>query len=214
MTWPRHLVLPLPDHIGDAEASVLEALGIGLNAIDLGAVEPSSRVAVTGCGPIRLLVIARVAGGGSDRHPRRRIAAAPCGGSRRGWRTTPGRSVGRDRSGRRGGRRHRVLGDDAAVARAARLARPGGVIVLVGIPDGDQTSFPAAVARRKGLTFVMCHRMRPSHLERAVALVGCGAIDVAPLITHRYPLDQVDRAFEALIDRRGLKVVVLPNPER
>jgi L-iditol 2-dehydrogenase len=103
-------------------------------------------------------------------------------------------------------------GDDAAVARATQLVRPGGRIVLVGIPDGDRTTFTASQARRKGLTFVMCRRMRVGELDRAIALVGDGRIDLAPLITHRYPLDQVGEAFEALVDRRGLKVVVVPTP--
>ncbi|MFL5649867.1 MAG: zinc-binding dehydrogenase, partial [Chloroflexota bacterium] len=100
----------------------------------------------------------------------------------------------------------------AAVSRATHLVRPGGRIVLVGIPDGDRTTFTASHARRKGLTFVMCRRMRVGDLDRAIASVAGGKIDLAPLITHRYPLDEVDEAFEALVDRRGVKVVVLPAP--
>src|SRR5262249_57690115 len=62
-----------------------------------------------------------------------------------------------------------VAGDDDAVATALDTLRPGGLLVLVGIPCGDRTSFAASVARRKGLTIALCRRMRARHLERAIA---------------------------------------------
>lgn len=211
MTWPRHLVRPIPDTIADAEASVLEALGVALNAVDLGAVEPSSRVAVLGAGPIGLLVIRALQAAGvgdvvaAEPLPHRAAAAVAAGA-----RLLDDPSAPDDPNGEV----DVVIecaGTDAAVSRATQLARPGGRIVLVGIPDGDRTTFTASEARRKGLTFVMCRRMRVGDLDRAIALVGDGTIDVAPLITHRYSLDEVGDAFETLVDRRGIKVVVLPN---
>ena len=211
MTWPRHLVRTIPDGIGDAEASVLEALGVALNAVDLGAVGPESRVAVLGCGPIGLLVIRALrASGVSD------ILAADPLTHRAAAAVAAGARLLDDPSAldAQVGEVDVVIecaGEDAAISRATRLARPGGRIVLVGIPGGDRTTFTASEARRKGLTFVMCRRMRIGDLDRAIALVGAGTIDVAPLITHRYPLDEVGDAFEALVERRGLKVVVLPN---
>ena len=44
-----------------------------------------------------------------------------------------------------------VAGTDEAVATSMQLVRAGGRLVLAGIPDDDRTSFPAALARRKGL---------------------------------------------------------------
>ena len=212
MTWPRQLLRPLPDAIDDAEASILEALGIALHAVDLAAAEPTSRVAVIGCGPLGLLVILALRAAGvsdilaADPLPHRAAAAVTVGAH-----LLDDPSAHTDPIGELDVAIE-CAGDDAAVARAVRLVRPGGRIVLVGIPDGNQTSFPAAAARRKGLTFVMCHRMRPHDLDRAIELVGRGAVDVSSLITHRYALDAVNDAFDALVDRRGLKVVVLPNP--
>jgi L-iditol 2-dehydrogenase len=45
-----------------------------------------------------------------------------------------------------------AAGEDAALADAIDNVRPGGRVVLVGIPGGDRTSFTASTARRKGLT--------------------------------------------------------------
>lgn len=64
-----------------------------------------------------------------------------------------------------------LAGNDAAVELAMALARPGGR-VLGGIPSNDRTSFPAALARRKGLTVALVRRMKEDVFEAAVARQG------------------------------------------
>ena len=208
MSWPRRLLRPIPPAIPDSDASTLEALGVALHAVHLAEVSPSSSVAVIGCGPIGLLVIrALVAAGIAHIHawdplPHRRDAAAVAGATLTPIDGTSAPSpvdVAIE-----------CAGDDDAVDAAIGMARPGGRVVLVGIPASDRSSFPASIARRKGLTLVLCRRMRPDDLGRAIDLVAGGTIDVAPLVTHRYPLEDVGAAFGALADRRGLKVVVEP----
>lgn len=212
MTWPRRLLRPIPSVIPDVEASALEALGIALHAIDLAGVTPSSSVAVIGCGPIGLLVIRALVAAGvadvvaSDPLPHRRAAATDAG-------AVVMAAVGPVPSSRVDVAIE-CAGEDAAVDAAIEIVRPGGRVVLVGIPSSERTSFAASVARRKGLTLVLCRRMRPDDLGRAIELVAAGRIDVAPLITHRYPLAEVGEAFRALEDRRGLKVVVEPGTGR
>jgi L-iditol 2-dehydrogenase len=82
--------------------------------------------------------------------------------------------------------------------------------VLVGIPDGDRSSFHAAAARRKELTLVLCRRMRAADLTRAIALAGRGGLELAALVTGRYGLADGPQAFGELVGRKGLKVVVEP----
>ena len=45
---------------------------------------------------------------------------------------------------------------------------------------------------------------------RAISLVQRGLVDVDALVTHRYPLAEVDEAFRVAAARTGLKVVVEP----
>ncbi len=103
-----------------------------------------------------------------------------------------------------------VAGDDDAIGDAIAAVRPGGQVVLVGIPDDDRTSFPAAAARRKELSFHVSRRMAETDLPRAIGLAAAGRVDLAALITHRYPLGEVPDAFAMLASRRGLKVIVKP----
>ena len=48
----------------------------------------------------------------------------------------------------------------------------------------------------------------PSTWERAINLVGAGALDLAPLVTHRVPLDRGVEAFPLLRTDAAIKVLV------
>ena len=67
-----------------------------------------------------------------------------------------------------------TAGNDAALNAALTAARPGARVVLVGIPDGDRTSFVASIARRKELTMTVCRRMLPHDLVRAAGMAESG----------------------------------------
>ena len=95
---------------------------------------------------------------------------------------------------------------------AARAARIGGRIVLVGIPDGDTYTLPAAEARRRGLKIKFSRRMVDAY-PRAIELVASGRVDVASIVTHRIDLAAAPALFRALADSEsGLgKVLIYPN---
>ena len=215
MAWPDAQLHLLPDGLTGADATVLEPLGVALHAMDLAHVRLGAQVTVVGCGPIGLLLVqlARAAGAARvlavEPLPHRREAALRCGadaaldaadctsqGVYASGLGPPGADVVLE-----------VVGSEPAVELAVRAARPGGRVVLVGIPDEDRTAFPASVARRKGLTLAVVRRMKEVY-PRAVDLVERGVVDVAPLVTDRFGLEQVEDAFVAAAGRGGLKVVV------
>jgi len=43
---------------------------------------------------------------------------------------------------------------------------------------------------------------------RAIRLVESGMVDVRPLVTHRFPLEEFDKAFSTAQRREGLKVII------
>ena len=102
-----------------------------------------------------------------------------------------------------------AAGVQAAVDAAAEAVRPGGRVVLAGIPSDERTSFKASTARRKGLTFVMVRRMKHTY-PRAIALAVAGRVDLRSVVTHRFPLAEAAKAFDVAARREGLKVVVEP----
>ena len=54
------------------------------------------------------------------------------------------------------------------------MTRPGGRVVLVGIPSDDRLAMKHSTARRKGLTIKLCRRMKHTY-PRAIRLVEQGA---------------------------------------
>ncbi len=210
MAWPDHLLLPVPDTLTDAEVPLLEPLLICLYANQLAPARRGDRVAVVGCGPIGLLQVqvAAMAGPASllavEPLAHRRAAALSLGATEAVDSLAPGEAEPT----------HDLVidasGSPGAVAAAVELARPGGTVVLAGIPDDDTTTFRASTARRKGLTFVLVRRSVPVH-ERAVRLVEEGHVRLAPLVSHRLALGDAPAAFELAARREGLKVVVEPG---
>lgn len=55
------------------------------------------------------------------------------------------------------------------------------------------------------------HGCVPRHHELAVKLLENKQVRVQPLITHRFPLAEIHKAFEVMESRQGMKIVVQPN---
>lgn len=204
--WPGHALHRLPDSVSDDAGALLEPLGVALHACDLAQPRLGSSVAVVGCGPIGLLLIAcaRAAGATSvlavEPLEHRRAAALAAGAD---LAVHPDAGVAADFEVV-----FEVSGAPSALRLAMEAARPAGRVVLVGIPDDDVTTFPASVARRKGLTILVSRRMKDGVYPRGIALVAQGIVDASGLVTDTFPLDEVEAAFTAATARSGLKVVV------
>jgi L-iditol 2-dehydrogenase len=213
MAWPTHLLHPLQPPLTATDGAVLEPLGVAIHALDLGHLRPASSIAVVGCGPIGLLLIqAALASGAASvlavdpllhrREEARRRGAALALSPAELREQAPGVEV--DVA-------FELAGTDGAVQQALEVVRPGGRVVLGGIPSDDRTSFQASLARRKGLTIALVRRMKEDVYERGIRLVETGRVDVTTLVTARFPLERAAEAFESAVSRQGLKVVIQPS---
>ncbi len=216
VAWPEHCLVPLPAALSDLEGALLEPLGVALYSVELGAVGPGTSVGVFGSGPIGLLVlqVARAAGAtrlfATDRGdvPHRLAAARglgatafavhDCGEAGDILEATDGRGV--DVA-------FEAAGDPEAVEAAVAAVKPGGRVILVGIPSEDRIAFTASAARRKDLALRVVHRMKHTY-PRAIRLVESGRVDLRSLATHHFPLADVAAAFATAERREGLKVVI------
>ena len=218
LAWPTALLHAVPDTLSDADAAMLEPLGVALHAHDLGKPKAGAVVAVIGCGPIGLCMVqlARAAGASQvvavEPLAHRRQAAAAMGAHV--VLDADADNVHVALAEATGGRgvdvAFEAAGTDAGVGIAVAAARPGGRVILAGIPGHDSTTFPASVARRKGLTLKLSRRMKEMY-PRTIRLVDEGLVDVASIVTHTFPLEKADEAFRAASDRVGLKIIVSPS---
>jgi L-iditol 2-dehydrogenase len=211
VAWPGDCLHPLPDELSDSDGAMLEPLGVALHAVDLAHVRVGMDAVVFGCGPIGLLLIQLlcVAGAASvtalDPVAVRRTAAKRAGADH----------VAADLAPAGPGQGFDVALEATDSARAAQAAmeavRPGARVVLAGIPDGDEITFQASIARRKGLTLALSRRMKETY-PRATRLVADGRVDVRSVVTGHLGLDRVGEAFATAAAREGLKLVVRPTP--
>jgi L-iditol 2-dehydrogenase len=213
MHMPARSCFPVPDSIDDESAALLEPLGVAIHAVDLGKIRVGDSVAILGAGAIGLLIlqVVKLSGVGrvfiSDKFSWRlqlaeRFGGIPFGGTR-GACAEP-RSIASVRATRP--RRSVALQQievdvvieaawgGEAITQAIELARPGGRVVLVGIPSEDRCAFKHSTARRKGLTVVFSRRMKHCY-PRAIRLVEQGRVDLQSLITHRFLLERAAEAF-------------------
>jgi L-iditol 2-dehydrogenase len=186
---------------------MLEPLGVAIHCLDLAKVRLGAAVAVVGCGPIGLMVVALARAVGAsvvvavEPREHRRTAALAMGATAA---LSPADAKGADLEADVA---FEVAGNNEAVELALHAARPGARVILAGIPDDDRTTFSASVARRKGLTLKLVRRMKHVY-PRAIALARDGVVDVESLVTDRYPLAETAAAMARAVDRGGLKTVV------
>jgi L-iditol 2-dehydrogenase len=215
MPWPAELLHPLPDGVSDADGALLEPLGVALHSADLGHLAFGGTASVVGCGPIGLLLIAvlKAAGASSvlaiEKLAHRREAAARYGAD---LVAEPGTAseFARELVGFGVDVAFEAAGTDEAVRLAVESVRPGGRVVLAGIPGDDAIRFQASVARRKGLTIAMVRRMNHVY-PRAIDLAARGVVDLGWLVSRRAGLGEAKDAFGEAARRTGLKVIIEPQ---
>jgi threonine dehydrogenase-like Zn-dependent dehydrogenase len=215
---PEISLYPIPDSLSFGEAATLKPLGVALHSFERAGFAPGDTVAVVGPGTIGLLscLVAKAAGAGGialiglARDARRLALAREFGFATVDASQTDPVTAVREMTGGRGA--HLVIeasGGPATLDLAAALARPGGGVSLVGLAAPGQVHTKELVM--KELTIWGSLTRLPSTWYRAIALAASGAVDLAPLITHRLPLEQVEDGFQLLMDRSAIKVILEPG---
>jgi len=218
LVWPEEGLHPLPESISDAEGALLEPLGVALHAVDLGKLQVGTSVGVFGAGPIGLLILQLALLSGAapvivTEKLSHRLEAARRLGAAHVIQAGTGTEI-QEVMAATGGQgidvAFEAAGENDAVEAAVSTVRPGGRVILAGIPPDDRTSFPASMARRKGLTLKLVRRMKFTY-PRAIRLVESGQVDVNTLVTCRFSLEEYQEAFAAAWRREGLKCIFEPS---
>ncbi len=206
---PAENCFPLPEGFTPEEGALLEPLGIAIHTVDLAHLKVGQTVAVLGAGPVGLLTaaVARAAGAGAvymtEPNPdRRAFALEYCADAV----FDPERedvvaAVMAATGGRGVDVAFEAAGAPETPDQAAHMTRPGGKVVVVGIPVEDEMVMAAGNVRRKGLTIKLVRRMKHTY-PRAIRMVQTGMVDVAALATHRFPLTRIAEAFELVAGYR------------
>lgn len=210
MVIPETNVIPLPDDVTFEDAVVLEPLSICAYAVKLSNIKPGDSIAVLGSGPIGLLTleVANTCGAAvsfATDIVKERVEMASRLGATHAWNpkeTDVVQAILDATHGRGVDLAFECAGEQDTVTEGLKVLRPGGMLVLLGIPGGKtEYVFNTDVMRRRELTAVYVRR-QVHYVERALHLVTAGRIDVRTLVTHRFPLDRTNEAYELVATYR------------
>ncbi|MFS8534654.1 MAG: alcohol dehydrogenase catalytic domain-containing protein [Limnochordales bacterium] len=243
----RAQVIPVPDNVSDENALLSEPFGCALHAVDVAGPPNGRTVLVIGGGVIGLCTIAalRIMAPKSRvialvRHPFQADMARRLGADEvlmpRGRDVYPAVAQALGAKLKKpvigppvlvGGADvvYECAGSDRALSDALRFAAPGGQVVLLGlaaIPRGIDWSFVWLKELQIQGVFaagsVQTENGPVSAVRRALELFAQGAVDLSPLITHRFAFRDYRSALETVAAKRSsgcLKAVfVAPGYER
>ena len=215
---PAGQCLPVLPTLDFEAAAMSEPLACCLHGIDRAEIRPGMNVCIIGGGPIGLLMVqlARLSGAANivlsePVEMRRKIGLSLGADYAIDPTTAPMEQLMLRTLGRPGADVViECVGIPKAAAQAFEAADKGATIVLFSVQaPGAAYAMDLFQAFRKELT-VKTSFVNPDTHQRAVALLNSGRIQTAPLITHRFPLDQVEQAIEKQMQPDSIKVVVLP----
>jgi L-iditol 2-dehydrogenase len=206
---PPECVVPLPSWMSLEEAVLLEPLSIGIHAVALSRAQPGCRAAIVGAGPIGLVVLLAL----SELRPSQVLASEPVK-ERRG----AARALGARESfdpGTTGSHpaifeasnggvdvAFECAGTQESIDDATRMLRPGGTLVLIGIPEAaDRIWYDPHLMRRREITAVSVRRQNGT-TPRALSLLERRRDAADVLLTHRFPPPRAKDAFD-LVQRKA-----------
>jgi threonine dehydrogenase-like Zn-dependent dehydrogenase len=214
---------PVPDGLTDEQVLMCpDIMSTGFSGAESGGVRIGDTVAVFAQGPIGLCATAGAKLSGATRIiavesvPARMEVARRMGADHVvDFRSTdPVAEIMRLTDGRGVDVAIEALGTQATFEGALRVLRPGGTLSSLGVYSTDLTiplgAFGAGLSDLKIVT-TLCPGGK-ERMRRLMDVVGSGRVDLKPLVTHRFKLDDIEAAYDLFSHQRDgvLKVAITP----
>lgn len=219
---PAAFTYRLPDNVSFAEGAMVEPFAIGMQAAARARIVPGDVAIVIGCGPIGIMIaLAALAGGCSKvlisdfSAPKLKIAAqypgiVPVNIGEQSLVDAIGAATGNWGADIV----FEASGSPKAFADLFAVVRPGGAVVLVGLPvEPVALNVPAAISKEVRIETVFRYA---NIFDRALQLIASGKVDLKPLITGTYAFGDGIKAFEraAAAHPEDVKLQILVSNEK
>lgn len=209
---PANYTFKLPDNVSFAEGAMVEPFAVGMQAAAKAKIAPGDTAVVIGAGPIGTMVAIAALAGGCARavvadlaQPKLDIAAGYQGVIPVNIRdkSLPA-EVKRLTDGWGTDVVFECSGSTKAWETLLDLPRPGGTVVVVGLPVAP-VAFDIATASTKEIRIETVFRYAHQY-DRAIALMGSGRVDLKPLISATFPFEDSITAFDRAVEARSADV--------
>jgi L-iditol 2-dehydrogenase len=184
------------------EAAISEPLAIGVYAVKQSIPMEGAKVGILGFGPIGMSVLLPAKAYGADtfyvtdKIDGRLELAKEVGAS---WTGNPDKIDVAESINREEKMQLDVVfeccGQQDAVDNALEILKPGGKLMLIGIPEEDKICFKMDLMRRKEITVVNVRRQIHC-VQEALDLIADGRVDVSKMATHNYSFKDTKTAFD------------------
>lgn len=211
---PAAFTYRLPDNVSFAEGAMVEPFAIGMQAALRARIQPGDTGLVLGAGPIGMMTALAALAGGCARvfvadpaQPKLDIIGAYPGIETINIRDTPAAgAIARATDGWGADVVLECSGAAPAILELPRLARPGGAIVLVGMPvDPVPVDIVGLQARELRVETVFRYA---NVYDRAISLIAAGRVDLKPLISLTVPFADSVTAFDRAAEGRETDVKI------
>jgi L-iditol 2-dehydrogenase len=210
---PERCCWPAPAGVSDDDLMVTEPLAVVVRAVAKAAVRAGETAVVLGGGTLGLLALQVLRARGVrvlvvSRTSRRFDLARELGAEAT---HTVGDGPLEAEASQFAGREGvdvviETAGTAEAVAHSLALVRPGGRVVLTGLPhEPTPVAFFSVVRREVTISGSMIYQ---DEFPEAMRLIETGAVRTRPLVTHRFDLDAIGAAFTAHERADSIKVAV------
>ncbi|WP_278878354.1 NAD(P)-dependent alcohol dehydrogenase [Paracoccus yeei] len=209
---PAAFTYKLPDNVSFAEGAMVEPFAIGMQAALRARIQPGDIAVVTGAGPIGMMVALAALAGGCARVIVADLAQPKLDiiGAYQGIQTVNIRdraladAVAEATDGWGADVVFECSGAAPAILGLPALARPGGAIVLVGMPV-DPVPVDIVGLQAKELRIETVFRYANVY-DRAIALIASGKVDLKPLISATIPFEDSIAGFDRAVEARETDV--------
>ena len=209
IVMPENSCFKIADTLTYTDAAISEPLAIGLYAVNQSIPMKGATIGILGFGPIGMSVLlsAKAKGGEqfyvTDLVPERLQIAKDCGAV---WTGNPAIA---DVVGQIKAKEPLLLdvvfeccGKQEAIDQAVELLKPGGKLMVIGIPEFERWSFNVDQMRHKEICIQNVRRQNHT-VEETLELMETKKIDVSKMSTHRFPFAATKEAFDLVTDYRG-----------
>jgi L-iditol 2-dehydrogenase len=208
LVMPQTSCIPIPDTVTFDGAAFSEPFAIGMYAVKMSVPMQGARAAILGSGPIGLSVLfaARALGVQSvymtDKLHDRVLFARAAGAT---WAGNPdSQQIVPEILAQEPGGMDVVFeccGQQESTDQAIELLKPGGKLMLIGIPEFDRFTFSADLLRRKEIAIQNVRRQNGC-AEDAVKMIAQGVVPVDMVCTHSFTFDKTKEAFDLVAGYR------------
>ncbi|MHC4257615.1 MAG: alcohol dehydrogenase catalytic domain-containing protein [Planctomycetota bacterium] len=206
IVMPETSCIKISDHVSMVEAALSEPLAIGVYGVKQSIPMTGAKIGVLGAGPIGFSVFMPALSMGApkayvtDKIDARLELAQKAGAS---WTGNPDTSdivsgilsaepLGLDAV-------FDCCGDQEALDQAIEILKPGGKLMIIGIPEFDRFSFPVDRLRHKEIC-IQNVRRQCECVQSALEMIEKKNFDVNVMATHHFGFEETKEAFDLVAD--------------